>query len=462
MDRRTFLKIGAAAGTGMFLNPLGMLGRLNSSGEVFGATSQDPHFFIQILVPGGMDNSYLFDSRPLAMTQAKMIQNYLGTDPTRWTGANGVETWASTLTDPLKSFRDDFSILNGVVMSPTFDGHNQNMSLLMTGDPFGTELFIPKIGPEDAMSALQKGAIPGGITFDNAGRVVQLDAQSAEALISKLSTSQMFSPDRAAFKYIQSRFQSLSSRFSTDGQFSQASAAMSQGFALTPDLVQKIKQVQVIQDEDQDHRFLALALEFFKRGLTRSCLWIPDSKSRADTHDPESAKQQPALFQGFVALFADMIKTMKETPFDQTRSMYDVTTFMMCSEIGRTMRQKNAAFENTGTDHNSFNNMILLGGKGIVSGQVIGSTDFQTAGEVLSGAHQAADTDLVKVMGRPFDFSTMQSRTDLPVELNLSDYLTGNSVMNTIYSAFGLPADQYRLLQRNDVVAPVIQGLLRS
>ena len=50
----------------------------------------DPHFFLLIVLDGGADPSYMFDARPLSMTRAGKIQNYLGEEPGVWTGSNGV------------------------------------------------------------------------------------------------------------------------------------------------------------------------------------------------------------------------------------------------------------------------------------------------------------------------------------------------------------------------------------
>ena len=42
-------------------------------------------------------------------------------------------------------FRDRFSVLNGVYMTPSFDGHLQNMNFLFTGNPFGGDSFVPHL-----------------------------------------------------------------------------------------------------------------------------------------------------------------------------------------------------------------------------------------------------------------------------------------------------------------------------
>ncbi len=97
----------------------------------------------------------MFDARPLSMTRAGKIQNYLGEEPGVWTGRNGVTTLATRLVAPLRPFRDRFSVLNGVYMTPSFDGHLQNMNFLFSGSPFGGDSFIPHL------NAAETGRGPG-------------------------------------------------------------------------------------------------------------------------------------------------------------------------------------------------------------------------------------------------------------------------------------------------------------
>ena len=63
--------------------------------------SADPHFFLLVVLNGGADSSYMFDARPLSMTKAGKIQNYLGKEPDPWIGKNGVTTLATSLIKPL-------------------------------------------------------------------------------------------------------------------------------------------------------------------------------------------------------------------------------------------------------------------------------------------------------------------------------------------------------------------------
>jgi hypothetical protein len=154
-----------------------------------------------------------------------------------------------------------------------------------------------------------------------------------------------------------------------------------------------------------------------------------------------------------------LLKGLETTPFDTHRSLFDVTTVMIASEFGRTLRAPERAVDDTGTNHNPHCNSILIGGKGIRPGLVIGASDFRDAGEKLSRAHLALDPALEKTMGRPFDFATMRPRDDLPDAFEITDYLTIGSVINTLYSVFKVPKSHYRTMVSGAAAAPVLYGL---
>jgi hypothetical protein len=124
------------------------------------------------------------------------------------------------------------------------------------------------------------------------------------------------------------------------------------------------------------------------------------------------------------------------------------------------MRQKNAPLDKTGTDHNPLTNTILLGGKGIRGGLVIGASDFQSPDESLSPAHLALDPDLLKIMGRPFDYAAFRPRSELPSDFEATDYLSTASVVNTIYDLFAVDEAHHWLQMKNGPIAPVLRPLL--
>ena len=198
--------------------------------------------------------------------------------------------------------------------------------------------------------------------------------------------------------------------------------------------------------------------ECFKLSIARSAVYT--YQEEFDVHAAEAAKKQPETFATVVGKIAELFKALSEIPFDSTRSLFDVTTVMVTSEMGRTMRVQGNPIDNTGTNHNQFSNSVILGGKGIRPGLVVGASDLANETVTASKAHLSMDPIAEKLMGCPFDFATMKTRTDMPEKYDLKDYLSMSSVINTIYSSFGVPQPMMRTLGRDLPIAPILTGLL--
>ena len=463
-SRRRFVKVGLGSLGTLCIPAWSWADALAPAAGNVASGNDDQHFFLQILVPNGMDPTYLFDARPLTMTAAGKIQNYLGADPSVWTGVNGLNSLATSLTDPLKPFRSNFSVLNGVMMATNFDGHEQNMNFLFTGDAFGGNSFIPHLNlgagstmQHLPMDALQMGLVPASVS--NGSGTVPLTMESAKLLVEKLRVATPLMPQNPLIAFIRQR---MAAAAQGDGRFSAGAQAMMAGYDQAPALANMLKQLDLgdVQGTEET-KFLTLVAELFRKGAVRSAILSVASKGSVDTHDNMSCKASPALFTELVGKFAQVLTYLRDTPFDSKRSLMDVTTFMITSEFGRTMRQVYApSIDQTGTDHNPLSNSVIMGGKGIRGGMVVGQSDFQSATEVLSKTHVSFDPMSVKLMGRPFDFTTLKPRPDLPETYNVDDYLNVASVANTVYSMFGVPQTYYRLLKRGMDPAPVLSGLL--
>jgi len=356
LHRREFIKAGLIGGASLFF-PGPFLK------TAWGRDQSDPHFFLQVFFQGGADNSYLFDARPLEMTKAGKMQNYIGEEPSLWTGVNGQSTYATKLTDPLKPFKNDFSILNGVLMAQQFDGHDQNVNFYFTGNPFGGESFIPHFNLDKAypVDALQSGFLIAAL--NNLGSTVPLDVESTKTLVGKLRAADAIDMKNPLTQFIASR---MIENSKGAGRFSKGSKNMADAFGQGPSFEELVKNIQIDKDEKE---FFPVIREAFKKGLSQSAI-ISSFTGALDAHDPDNAKKQPKTFEDIVTKIATLFKNLKETPFDSKRSLFDVTTVMVASEFGRTMRQGNKAVDNTGTDHNVLSNSILIGGKGIRGGMV--------------------------------------------------------------------------------------------
>ncbi len=487
LNRRQFLKWGVHTGInvslGASLGTLGLSALMRSAQASKGLplnpskkNEVDPHFFLMITLadPSGLDGSYLFDARPLEMTKAGIIQNYRKTgEPTLWTGTNGISTWATDLVKPLLPFKNDFSILNGVLMDVGFDGHDQNVNYLFTGDPFGGECFIPVLNEQNPreLDAIINGNF--NIIQNNGSKSVPLSPDGAQSLVSALKKIPPLRPNSSLFQFVRSRFEANAGG---SGALAESSAIIKDAFAHSGHLAETF---ELLQSQAQPHPspsentpggnstsgqpttedFIRFAAEAFRAGATRSAICVLE-QFQLDTHSPSDAKKQPESYATLGQALANLFSLLKSTPYDDHRSIFDVTTFLFGAEFGRTLRQEGAAIDQTGTDHNPLTNSMIIGGKGIKGGQVIGASDFGSVAETLSPTHLSLDPRKLKAMGRPFDFSQCIPRTDLPKEFKPGDYLGVNSVINTLYRRMGVDQKHWRALERNGAAAPVIASLL--
>lgn len=451
-SRRQILKY-AALGGGTLLLP--------QMGSREAAAGHDPHFFLLIVLNGGADPAYMFDARPLSMTRAGRIQNYLGQEPFPWRGHNGITTLASPLVKPLLPFRDWFSVLNGVYMTPGFDGHLQNMNFLFAGNPFGGESFIPHLNlaengqaPASLDAVSPSAALP--VNVDNHSAVVPLNSWAAAGLATKLKQLRPIQSGDPLAEFMRGR---VLANAMGPGRFAAGAQRMLGGLDGAPNVHRQLaKLVPPPPEGEPEHQAVNLISQCFRQSIARSAIYVlPEF---FDVHAAEQAKTQPKLFTTAIARLAEILEALDETPFDKDRSMIDVTTIMIASEFGRTMRSAEAPIDNTGTNHNSLSNSVLLGGKGIKGGLVIGASDLATERAQASGAHRAMDPALEKTMGTPFDFAALRPISELPDEFDIEDHLTIGSVINSVYALFNVPQDRYRSLGRNLPVAPVLHGLL--
>ena len=415
-----------------------------------------PRYLLHIVASGGLDNIMMFDARPLAMTAAGKIHNPLGEDPTPYVGTNGQTALMASSAQPLQAVQDRFSVINGVLMSTTFDGHDQNTNLLMSGNPFGGPSFESDVNADGGspLDYVRLGDLLSGTLEDT--RTIPLTAAGVQQLVAGVGGLDQIGPQLDTFLHSESLALGR-----PDQRFGAGVTAVDVANAASIDLRQRIKSIQLETLSDPLDQQLAVIREMFRLDIARGALLAIDGTDLFfDNHAPAQATTQGPSFVTLSQRIARVFQYLAATPYDGTRALIDVTTVVVGTEFGRTMRQLDNPIDNTGTDHNPLSNSILVGGAGIRGGLVIGASDYQSADEVLSGAHQALDPDGIKVMGRPFDFSNGVPRSDLPSAFAASDYLQIASVINTIYSLFGVDQSKWRLVERGGDVAPVLSSLL--
>jgi hypothetical protein len=243
--------------------------------------------------------------------------------------------------------------------------------------------------------------------------------------------------------------------------------------------------VDGLEGGQEAHHLVTMAMRAFSAGLGQVALvnlpaQFAVSSGDAfffDTHSAQFASLQPEGYGLAAQALARVFKLLRETPFDAGLglSFLDVTTVVVTSEFGRTNRQLGTAIDQTGTDHNRFGNMALVGGKGIEPGLFVGSTDLDalvtsaegsTSFTAPSLAHQRLDPSSLMAMGHVYDFAAGRPDTSARPEIyRMGDYLTVGSLANTIYRLFDVPEAAWRAQQglggAQGARFPVIREILK-
>ncbi|HYX35653.1 MAG TPA: DUF1501 domain-containing protein [Oligoflexus sp.] len=445
---------------------------------------QEPHFFLNFIISGGADVTYLFDARPLEFTDAGRLQNYLyknaaiGSqvlkDPTplRWEGSNGVATLVTPLANPLEKYRQHFSILNGVVMLANgLVGHGQNLYFLFNGQSGNGASFVPILGSTRGtpLDSVHVGGFEGDGNDppNNFSGSVALNADTGLILAEDLRKGIKLDLNTKTSAFIQQR---MTQNSSGAGLFSQGTRKLLQGFQRAPQLSDALKSVTDSADTTGLSTALQVAYQYFMRGVT-SCMTIMiDYDPDIDTHDKENAQEQPAKYKSLLDELAMVFQWLTTTPFDAAngKSFLDVTTVMISSEFSRTMRQERTEIDATGTDHNPLTNTVLLAGKGIRGGLIVGSSDLQSLGENrsfqnVSKAHRALDPALLCMMGLPMDLDSLQTRPGIEEDFVLEHHLCFPSVVNTLFHLAGVKEEShFRFGPGSSKRAPVLRKLLTN
>ncbi len=468
VNRRHAIQLGMGTTVGFTTLALG-------GGKLLAADAE-PHFFLNVCIAGGVDPTYWFDARPLDMTDKGIVSNYLYKNAEAeanaeagkrfdFLGKDGAKSLRTTIVEPLMKYAADLTIINGILMNGNgVAGHGQNMYTLYSGKTVeGYDSWVPMLGAmkTNPIESVHVGGWKGdgNKAPKNFGGSVQLDGFKSMKLFKDIKENAEFDPNDPVSQYLLKRF---ATRGAGTDSFSVGCKAILDGLNTSPKLNASLNEAANAGNNTQAAGALMTALQMVHRlfaGNVTSAVTIMMDRDMGssfdiDAHDPSIAKNLPKNYGLVVADLAAMIEYLKTNEYKNGKSLLDVTTVMISSEFGRPYRQLEKPIWNTGTDHNQLINSMILLGKAIKPGLVIGASDMETVDEAapdkVSGAHKASEKggiysgedNLIMPMGKPFDFETGQARTDKPGEFKITDYLTIQSVTNTMLRLFGYGDDK--------------------
>lgn len=444
-----------------------------------------PSFFIHINISGGLSPLYLFDARPRAFTAAGLVENYgsASSEPTPFPAGpsavhNHTTSWVSPAAASLLRFKNAFSVLNGVHMATSFQGHDENSNMVFAHNPFGGAYFAP---------ALVSGAAPLGFVL-TADPGLSLSNLSEGLLLSsaglvKLAQGAGVSRDEGG-SGLERAAQMAERRMNTvggqgRGLFSQGARLLSKGFSgrlhVTERLVALDETLRAGDDVPNEGGLaydLAVAPAVFQSGLSRAVSLEFNVEGTLDAHAATDAAEQPATYRGLAEQLARFFEFFENAliAFDgETVALKDHCAFIITSEFGRTLRQRNRAIDQTGTDHNPFGNSVLIGGAGVRTGHVFGSTDLDELDEAghfrgVSPVHQRIDLNLLSAMGRPIDPLSGRSLPFGEGPFDASRQLNMGNIINTLLDLYGSPGVPRMVVpgDRTGRVLPRLEFLLQG
>lgn len=487
LSRRSLLFLGAAAGA------WGVASRI----PLVRAADREalPHFLIAVQIQGGVDATYLFDARGPKVTDKNLQQNYLYKNdsggPVDVDAFSPEKVTERTLTDPTTRARalmsplvtdlwarhkDRLSIVNGVYMLRNNAGHGENSAYLFGNtETGGAPIYPPMVGkllggtPLESVILREQASIFPAPT--NLSGSAELSASEVTALAATLTSGPQIDEASSTWQHIVSRCDANGTR---DGMFGAGARTMASSLRrakATGLAFAGATAGETGEEQASLERSVRRALAFFRGGVSRVAAILHDES--VDAHDRGTAQAAGATYGNIATQLSTMIDLLKTTMFvapDGSQIPFiDLTTFVISSEFSRTTRSlsfpSGSSVGATGTDHNPLTNSVLVGGRGIVGGRIVGESDLRDCDDAgaytdVSGAHREKNAKLDQIMGKPFDFNSQQVRSDLPDAWREPDYLCMPSVTNTILEAMGVPRDQQFKL--GGAPAPILTVLRRE
>lgn len=507
LNRRNFMRNAAA---------ISATGMLPGAVKAFAADGATPHFFLHLTFSHALDCSYFFDARDAKLTEKNLKVNYfikndntslvindeekkrlsvLTSDP--GTSHNG-KCLRTSITDPLMPyFRDTFSVINGVFMS--FDqSHPNNYHQLYGGSTTSRASFVPYIGQKSGRP-LEGVHIAGCSPFNEDGAtppnnfsgslVLRYDsgAQLGADIKNNLKPVSGSLPYDSMMRSY-GNFSSINTLFGTGNRkmvdAMKAAVPLYDSFSSMAGTGGSSYQCNSSPDFVEIEQILPTVSNFFRAGITSAITVNYFDISFFDMHGVSQAQNSVAIYTTVARQMQKLMEFMN-TEYANGLKWKDVTTFLISTEFNRTMVQDFSFDGNainagaSGTDHNPLTNSMLVGGKGIQSGLVIGASDLDVIDDAgkfqnVSGAHLegekrldfSQEAKLNKMMAKPFDFTNSTvAENALPESFHHEDYITVNNVSNTLMSLYGID-EQVKLAPQSPLTsaaikAPVIKKLLK-
>lgn len=377
------------------------------------ASEEKGPFFVMIRLKSGWDVSLGLDPQVHTITDQNDIFLEYRSDEIFRIGNQKLGPALS----PLYSYSEDFSIVNGILMNTSDNGHEASLGFITTGNGEG------KAPPLPVEIAAASKAGPLGVVFK--GESIALD----RPVILTTTDNVLNMASMIQLKAFKGFFQLLNGGF----EFTEALTSLIDNSQATDALVAAINERVPIINENNGS-------ESIREGHILAAAFTAGASNQAqidffvdlDTHDNHEGRHLDAQRSGWDSV-AQIFKIFKETPFGgMGDSLFSRTTFMVVSDFSRT------PFLNAskGKDHNPLTNSVLLAGRNILGGQTLGASHVipRSKSELGVAQHTAL----------PIDFSNGEVAISREMaEKPNFQYITPDRVVASVAEAVGVDRQKF-------------------
>lgn len=330
-------------------------------------------FFVGLRVFGGMDatlglDPWLDATRPL---ETDMFVEYQQADLINGGGQIKLGPAAA----PLKKHAGSFSIVNGVFMSQADNGHGASGDYIAAGSSQPTAPYLPV--------EIARSTVEGDFGVINNSGLKLGDRSLALTAINDLKDL----PNKTDFSAILSLILNPASKTT----FADAVRKIIDSGAATKNFIKNLLAMNPDPEQLSDYQILAAV---FMSDMASAAHLEPRLRGILDTHASHAGNHLTAQTQAWTEI-ATLFDVFKATPYGKG-SLFDHTTFMITTEFSRTPALNGAG----GKDHNPLTNSVLLAGRGIKGGLVVGGSRLVTAAESPTGSSYH--------IAYPIDYSTFE------------------------------------------------------
>ncbi len=428
MNRRKFLNracgfgattIGATLGGGLAANFAS--GLYVSRAQALSSSTVD-RFVVIINIPGGWDTTLGADpwTSPTRALETDLFIEYRDDQVTR---TEGLALGPAMIS--MAPFAKDFSVINGVFLNSSDNGHPAGHLYMFSGDPL---LNSPSISIELNRS-IRSGAY-GVIT--NEGIPLGGRAETLTTIQELISIPDLDNPI--------DRMRAMLANIQGESDLLTAARIIAGSNDEYTELVRLIRIEKALGEVSSP---AALKAAFLSGTSAIAHYSLSGSLDTHSDHVGNHLAAQTLSWEKVAALFT----LFKATPFRSSgESLFDRTTFMVTSEFSRT----SALNASKGKDHNPLTNSVLLAGRGVRGGQTVGASKLVTKAESNIGMSYQ--------IGLPFDFNTQTVSSPLDPKASARTFITPTIVIRTLTEICSVDWGAFQSVPKS---TPFLTGLVK-